>query len=365
MERKVSIIKISDFCSRADVNRCEAHVKQYVMKNNANPLYKKYNYSLPTKFDGMHFRDVIWNNLRTGIKYPKETLKGDEFHVARVHKKGASNRHTTFMQSIIVAPSSFKIHPSQIEEFINGEQIKYFEDFKKFLEADDAFKDCMFLSYDIHLDEVYRPVSITLADGTEKQLLTEKERDFYSYIKPHMHVQLVPTVSVIDSKTGTTYKKLSKSDVWKAKDGGAYNNSFTSFLDRVYESVNKRYGFARGEISTHDNDKDVNINLSLREWQQQNDQDRINRLIQQQKQENINAINELEQQANQILKNKETIDNYLIADKIKEENTYIKKALCIILELLKPVKTLIPDTFSKIEAIIQNYIINPNEKNIR
>lgn len=364
MERKVSIIKISDFCSRADVNRCEAHVKQYVMKNNANPLYKKYNYSLPTKFDGMHFRDVIWNNLRTGIKYPKETLKGDEFHVARVHKKGASNRHTTFMQSIIVAPSSFKIHPSQIEEFINGEQIKYFEDFKKFLEADDAFKDCMFLSYDIHLDEVYRPVSITLADGTEKQLLTEKERDFYSYIKPHMHVQLVPTVSVIDSKTGTTYKKLSKSDVWKAKDG-AYNTSFTSFLDRVYESVNKRYGFARGEISTHDNDKDVNINLSLREWQQQNDQDRINRLIQQQKQENINAINELEQQANQILKNKETIDNYLIADKIKEENTYIKKALCIILELLKPVKTLIPDTFSKIEAIIQNYIINPNEKNIR
>ena len=358
MESKVSIIKISDFCSRADVNRCEAHVKQYVMKNNANPLYKKYNYSLPTKFDGMHFRDVIWNNLRTGIKYPKETLKGDEFHVARVHKKGASNRHTTFLQSIIVCPP-IKIYLSQIDDFINGngKQIKFFEDFKRFLENDEAFKDCMFLSYDIHLDEVYRPQSITLDDGTEKLLLTEEERDVYSYIKPHMHVQLIPTVSAIDSKTGTTYKKLSKSDVWKAKNGSAYNTSFTSFLDRVYEAVNRHYGFERGEVSTPD--KDVDINLSLREWQQQNDQDRINRLIQQQKQENINAINELEEQANQIAELINDIENI---DTIKKENNFLKNTLAIIRQLIQPLKDKYPKVFEQIDIIL-NQVLGEYEQN--
>ena len=119
--------------NRASVNNLEAHNRQYVLNNNAREEYKKYNYSIPTDCDSKRYRDVIWNNLKTGIKYDKSSLKDGEFWAGRVYKNG-SGKTTTYCESMIFCPP-YKIHPDEIEDFINSDENKYFYDIADFIKT--------------------------------------------------------------------------------------------------------------------------------------------------------------------------------------------------------------------------------------
>ena len=359
----IVVVVNSEMTTRASVNNLEAHNRQYILKNNARLEYKRYNYRIPTDYDDKKYRNIIWGNLKTGTKYDKSSLKEGEFWAGRVYKN-AKGKTTTYCESMTFCPP-FKIHPDEIEEFLASPENQYFYDVAEFLKNNERFKDCIFLGFNVHMDEVYIPTSITLEDGTE-QILPENERWKYAYIKPHMSADFIPTVKCSDKNTGVEYLKLSRTDVWKSLKGGRFCDSYREFNDDRFEAVDKKYDFERGEVYAEMPEEErPTVAMSLQEWQKAHDQERVDRLINQQKQENENEINKLVEEAELIAKAKADVDkdidtyveesldfnkNYYLQFRSAERNFNILLALLsLILELLFPLRKLAPDIFDRID----------------
>lgn len=317
----VSVVVIQEHISRSEVNYVEAHNKRYVLKNNARPELQKYNFSYDVGFDGKRYRDIIWKNLKTGIKYDKSTLKDGEFYAPRVYKKKGGKKTTTYLETMTFCPP-FKIRKDQIEDFIHSPEYKYFDEALKFVKSD-VYEDAIITGAYIHLDEWYRPETITMPDGTER-VLEESERDDYAYIKPHMHVDVITTKRCTD-KNGIEFLKLSRGDVWKA-ESGRYNSSYKEFNDRRFEKLDKQFGFERGEIYEDKEPEEHPIVKSLEQWQKDTDQAKIQKLIQQEQKKNIQQVEQIEAQAKQILSDKEDLDE--AKDRIEEDiQDYVEELL--------------------------------------
>ena len=308
----VSVVVIQEHISRSEVNNVEAHNRRYLLKNNARPELQKYNYSFDVGMDGKRYRKIIWDNLKTGIKYDKSTLKEGEFYAPRVYKKKGGKKTTTFLETMTFCPP-FKIRKDQIEDFINSQEYKYFEDALEFVKGD-VYSDSIVLGAYIHLDEWYRPESITMPNGTER-ILEEWERDDYAYIKPHMHVDVITTKRCRD-KDGLEFLKLSRGDVWKA-ESGRYNSSYREFNDRRFEKLDKRYGFERGEIYEDKEPEEHPIVKNLEQWQKDTDQERIQRLIKQAQKDNERQLEQVEAEARDVLLAKSDVDE--AKDRIEED----------------------------------------------
>ena len=366
----VSITITKEYTSRTSVNNEEAHTKQIVMTGNAREEYKKYNYEFKTNYSNKKYRDVIWKNLRTGTKFDKGTLKDDEFWVGRVYKTKNTGKTTTYLESMTFAPP-WRIHPDEIEQFINSPENMYFEDIRNFLLTDKQFSGCMFLKFQVHMNEVYIPESITLEDGTERKL-EEDERWAYAYIKPHMTVDYIPTVIEKDNE-GRSFKQLSRTKLWKSKEG-TYNQSYAEFNTRKYEAVDRFYGLERGELYKDKKPEERPIKRSLEEYQKTTDEQRIKKLIEQQKQQNAKTVEILEKEAEQIINKKDLVkeaqkellnDMYLFAQNIEsEENTKInaimleeEKNIFIdmiknLFSIIKPIEVIAPTLYTKIKNIL-------------
>lgn len=304
----VAIVVVEEKTTKTAINNFEAHIKQVVLSGNAMEEYKKYNYSFPTDFRGEKYRRVIDTHLKKGTKFDKSLLGDADFWVGRTYKK-SSGKTTTFIESMTIAPP-FKIHPDQIDAFMESIENGYFSEMVDFLKNDEHFKDCLFLDFIVHMDEVYIPETITLPDGTEK-MLEEEERWKYAYIKPHMHISYIPTVRVYDDKTGVDYLKLSRKDVWHSDKG--FNHSYSEFIDRKYQAVDMHYGFDRGEVYEQMPEEEKPVHLGLEEWKHKNDQARIDRLISQQKNENKKMMALVMEQAEQIEGQRQINENVAMA----------------------------------------------------
>lgn len=317
----VSVVVIQEHISRSEVNYVEAHNKRYVLKNNARPELQKYNFSYDVGFDGKRYRDIIWKNLKTGIKYDKSTLKDGEFYAPRVYKKKGGKKTTTYLETMTFCPP-YKIRKDQIEDFIHSPEYKYFDEALKFIKSD-VYEDAIITGAYIHLDEWYRPETITMPDGTER-VLEESERDDYAYIKPHMHVDVITTKRCTD-KSGIEFLKLSRGDVWKA-ESGRYNSSYKEFNDRRFEKLDKQFGFDRGEIYEDKEPEERPIVKSLEQWQKDTDQDKVQKLIQQEQKRNIQQVEHIEAEAKQILSDKEDLDE--AKERIEEDiQDYVEELL--------------------------------------
>lgn len=317
----VSVVVIQEHISRSEVNYVEAHNKRYVLKNNARPELQKYNFSYDVGFDGKRYRDIIWKNLKTGIKYDKSTLKDGEFYAPRVYKKKGGKKTTTYLETMTFCPP-YKIRKDQIEDFIHSPEYKYFDEALKFIKSD-VYEDAIITGAYIHLDEWYRPETITMPDGTER-VLEESERDDYAYIKPHMHVDVITTKRCTD-KSGIEFLKLSRGDVWKA-ESGRYNSSYKEFNDRRFEKLDKQFGFDRGEIYEDKEPEERPIVKSLEQWQKDTDQAKVQKLIQQEQKRNIQQVEHIEAEAKQILSDKEDLDE--AKERIEEDiQDYVEELL--------------------------------------
>lgn len=373
----IAVVVNSEMTTRTSVNNLEAHNRQYILKHNARADYKKYNYSIPTKYDDVKYKEVIWNNLKTGIKYDKSKLEDGEFWAGRVYKKG-SGKSTTYCESMIFCPP-YRIHPDQIEEFLASKENEYFKDVADFVQTNERFKDCIILGMNVHMNEVYVPSTITLNDGTEC-LIPEEERWQYAYIKPHMSVDFIPTVKEKDKKTGVEYLKLSRTDVWKSRKGGRYCDSYREFNDDRYEAVDKNYGFDRGEIySEMKEDERPTIDMSLKEWQKAHDQEKIDKLIEQQKEQNEKAIKQVIEETKQIeiIKQEleedieaytekvyEKTDEYYIKYKVADrQNKMLFGLVDAILDIIKPLKVKYPALFEKIDIAIKTVVDKIRQSN--
>lgn len=318
------ITVIKQKTNRTEINRTEWHNQQRNKTGNVMEEYSHFNrvYDYCGK---QPYRKRIWDHLKTGIKFDKAKLGGDDFHVARLCKSGS--RKTTVMESMIIAPN-FRVHPDDLEEFLNEIGYRYFDETMDYLLGAPRMEGVIPLKAYVHVNEVYVPESITvnLPDGTQKEvLLDEEERWKHAYIKPHLHFDYIPTVLEKDAK-GISYRKLSRGDIWKSKSG-KYYESYTEFLDDKYESLDKKYGFERGVVHTDlPEDERPIVNMSLQEWQHVNDQARIDRLINQQKDANELAIAELKHEAELIEEMQDSI-NEAKADMQNDLNEYVEKVV--------------------------------------
>lgn len=351
----IAPVIVSEKVTGTAINNLEAHIKQIVLSGNAMAEYQKYNYSFAGDFEGQRYRDVIKRHLKKGTKFDKSTLGEKDFWVGRTYKK-SSGKTTTYVESMTVCPP-IKIHPDQIEQFLQSEENTYFEDYIFFLRHDERFKNCLYLDFKVHMDEVYVPESITLEDGTER-LLKEEERWQYAYIKPHMHITYIPLVKDIDAKTGTEYLKLSRKDLWHSDAG--FSRSYSEFLDRKYVAVDMEHGFERGQIYESMSEEEKPINIGLEEWKKKNDQRRIDRLIKQQQTENRKAIERLnteveliQQQTEENANVKQAIDQELmdIISDISEQADYDYSKMDY--ALLKAEKKLLLWFVEAVEKVIQ------------
>lgn len=307
----VAVVVVDEKTSRTAINNLEAHIRQRVLKGNAREEYAKYNYSFPTEYSGVHYRKVLNEHLKKGTKYDKSSLGEKDFWVGRTYKKN-SGKSTTYVETMTICPP-FKIHPDEIDAFLQSNDNCYFADIVDFLMMDEKFKDVVFLDRIVHLDEVYVPESITLPDGTEKMLSPEEQWE-HAYIKPHMHISYIPTVKVHDDKSGADYLKLSRKDLWHSDKG--FSKSYSEFLDRKYHAVDCEYDLERGEIYEEMPEEDKPVHVGLEQWKKENDQARVERLINQQKKENEEAIKTLQQQVEKI--KKQEILNERAAESIEE-----------------------------------------------
>lgn len=348
-----AIAVITEYITRRQVNNCEAHVRQFVLKGNAKAEYSQYNRSLITSDEQQPYRKAIWEHLKTGLKFDKEKLKAGDFWAGRVYNP-ASGKSTTYAESMIIAPP-FKIHPDELASFLKSEEYKYFEDMLKFLK-DDVLKDAIILGAELHNNEIYVPETITLEDGTE-YLLPENERWAHAYCKPHCHIVYIPTVKATD-KNGVEYLKLSRGDMWRSKSG-RFSTSYTEFNDRKYEAVDKHYGMVRGTVYDELPEESQPVRKALKKWQEDTAHEKTQKLIQQQQEANQKAIQKLNDEAEQILKDSKLINDF---DNIKKENEFLKDTLNIIRELIQPLKLKYPKIFNQISKII-NQVLGVHEQN--
>lgn len=351
-----AIAVITEYTTRRQVNNLEAHVRQYVLKGNARAEYSKYNQSLIDNHEKQPYRKTIWGHLKTGLKYDKSKLEQNDFWAGRVYNP-KSSKSTTYAESLIIAVP-YKVHPDDLDSFLKSDEYRYFDDILKFLKSD-VLKDAIILDAEIHNNEIYVPETITLEDGTVK-LLSESERWAHSYCKPHMHLVYVPTVKVKD-KTGIEFLKLSRSDMWRSKSG-RFSTSYTEFNDRKYEAVDKNYGMVRGTVYAELPEESQPIRKTLKKWQEDTAQEKAQKLIQQQKEANQQAIIALENEAAQIMQDKELINDIENIDNIKKENEFLKDTLNIIRELIQPLKQKYPKIFDQISKII-NQVLGVHEQN--
>lgn len=372
MTSNVSVTVTEEKTSRTSVNNLQTHIRQIILTGNAKEEFKKYNYEFPTEYSGENYRNIVWKNLKTGIKFDKSSLKEGEFWVGRTYKK-KSGKTTTYVESMTIAPP-WKVHPDDIEMFLQSFENTYFEAIERFLVTDEQFRDCIFLDFQVHLNEVYVPESITLEDGSE-YMLPEEERWAYAYIKPHMHVSYIPTVKTTD-KNGTEFLKLSRSDLWKSKSG-KFNQSYREFNDKKYEAVDKEYGLERGVIYDTLPPEERPVRKRLEQWQKDMDINRAEKLIQQQQKEIDKTVADMEAQAKQILQDKNIINeakeqlaedmkdylmdmvdenniNYQELDAVlnKQERSLLIRVLDRILCIIEPVAKELPYIFGQITELI-------------
>lgn len=359
------IVVMKERVSKTEVNNAEGHTKQFVLTGNAREDLNKYNYSLPTKYSGKKYREVIWGKLHSGTKFDKTKLdmEQDEFWVGRTYKK-RSGKTTTYMETMTVCPP-WKIHPSEIEVFLASNANEYFADFKRFLEQDEHFKDVIILDCQVHMNECYYPETRILPDGTI-ELIPEEEREKYCYIKPHMDVSYIPVVRDVDKKTGVEYLKLSRKDLWHSEQG--FKKSYSEFLDRKMV-LDKEYEFERGNIYQDMPEEAQPVRMTLEEWQKESDYKNAQQLIKQESEK-------IEAEAQKVLSEKEELDeakerieadmqgyideldkcgwDNVTFDNVtnKSKTDILVMALMAIESIIKPLQKKFPDVFKDIMAVI-------------
>ena len=126
--------------------------------------------------------------------------------------------------------------------------------------SDPRFRNCRFLNVDWHFDEVYTPY--------EKKSPTEEFPDGEIVvgtpkISIHAHITYIPLAKDID-KNGKEYLNLNRGAIWKSRTA-AYNQSYSQFNDDIYEEVERKFGYDRGELYPS-SEKDRNKDMNIQDW---------------------------------------------------------------------------------------------------
>lgn len=65
-------------------------------------------------------------------------------------------------------------------------------------------------------------------------------------------------------KNGKEYLNLNRGAIWKSRTA-AYNQSYSQFNDDIYEEVERKFGYDRGELYPS-SEKDRNKDMNIQDW---------------------------------------------------------------------------------------------------
>lgn len=65
-------------------------------------------------------------------------------------------------------------------------------------------------------------------------------------------------------KNGKEYLNLNRGAIWKSRTA-AYNQSYSQFNDDIYEEVERKFGYDRGELYPV-SEKDRNEDMNIQDW---------------------------------------------------------------------------------------------------
>lgn len=246
--------------------------------------FKKFNMSLLDNTEGLTYNQYYkkYCKRRKGGKKKAEVIKemGEkDFYLDKLYTGKGSGKKTCCVEGIVVSLNK-KIPATEeaIKEFKNDpENMQLINDYVEyFTKTDQRFKDCRFLNIDVHFDEIFEP--------WERKEPSElfPEGEIYKgdpKISVHFHITYIPLVKEKD-KDGKEYYNHSRSKIWQSRTKN-YRQSYSQFNDDIYNAVEKKYGYERGNL--YEESLEDRKDLSVQEWISQRERDLGEEYLKQQK----------------------------------------------------------------------------------
>lgn len=288
------------------------------------------------------------------------------------------------------------MHPDDLEDFFSGklpgskEALNMMKDIEKEILEDKRFKDCIFLNFTWHFDEVYVPRFHKIGEKNGKDVyreLTEKEAMERKQIKIHCHFDLIPVVEekvkvkipltdengkqLKDKKGRLMYlkkldengkpikegkrwvyeteeikrKSLNRTKLWKTKEDrhvrGDYRDDYKKYREDLIDRVNKRHKENNLVYSNFDEKLDKMLEMM-------NDDDLNTYLLNLTVEKMISAENYRKELNNEIEILEDKVDIYKDeAEKIKNNNLLEEKNL----EETRNKKKIVDKELSEVEEL--------------
>lgn len=220
--------------------------------------YKKFNIKVLDNTEGLTYNQYYKKYCKRGRQIDKDELGEKDFYLAKMYNgKGNSGKETTCVETMVISLNDrIEATPEAILKYQKENNEKMQDFVEHITKTDERFKDCRFLNIDWHFDEVYTPYE--RLEPTEKfpdgEIVIGNPR-----ISVHCHITYIPLIKEITSN-GNEYYSHNRGAVWKSKTS-RYNQSYSQFNDEIYEAVEQKYGYERGELypASKEDRKDMNI----------------------------------------------------------------------------------------------------------
>lgn len=227
------------------------HKNNNYKNKNIDENFKKYNISILDNTEGLTYNQYFnkYCVRRLGGKTKAEVaegLKDKEFYLDKLYKGKGGGKATTCVEAMVVSFNKrIPATKEAIEAFQNDEENKQLiDDTVKYITEESNLKDCRFLNIDVHYDEVYRPWERKepSEDFPEGELIKGEPM-----VSVHMHISYIPLVKEKIKDKDIEFEALNRGEIWKSKTKN-YRQSYSQFNDRIFEAVEEKHGYVRGEL---------------------------------------------------------------------------------------------------------------------
>lgn len=230
--------------------------------------FKKFNLHPINNTEGLTYNQYFkkYCKRRTGGKKKVDVVSemGEkDFYLDKLYTGKGGGKTTCCVESMVISlndriDATEEVIKAYQEDPDNQQKMDAFVTY--ITKSDPRFRNCRFLNVDWHFDEVYTPY--------EKKSPTEEFPDGEIVvgtpkISIHAHITYIPLAKDID-KNGKEYLNLNRGAIWKSRTA-AYNQSYSQFNDDIYEEVERKFGYDRGELYPS-SEKDRNKDMNIQDW---------------------------------------------------------------------------------------------------
>lgn len=248
--------------------QCRKHRNNNYKNKNINHDFKKFNDKILDNTENLSYKEYFnkYCVRRLGGKKKGEVaeeLKEKEFYLDKLYLGKNGGKATTVVESMVISLNKrIPATKEAIEKFKNDpDNQKLINDIVEYLTKESRLKDCRFLNIDVHYDEVFQP-------WEKKPTELFPEGEVYRgepMVSVHIHGSYIPTVKerIVFEGKEIEFEALNRGEIWKSKTKN-YRQSYSQFNDEIFEAVEKKYGYERGEL--YEESKEDRQDDTIQDW---------------------------------------------------------------------------------------------------